>query len=80
MSIALIDVSIVLVSWNTRDLLLACLKSLPDAIGVLRADVWVVDNGSADESVAATRAWHASAAELPVYNENTQNVQLRRRS
>jgi N-acetylglucosaminyl-diphospho-decaprenol L-rhamnosyltransferase len=47
------DVSIILVSWNTRDLLLNCLQSLPAAVGDLRADVWVVDNGSTDGSVAA---------------------------
>jgi N-acetylglucosaminyl-diphospho-decaprenol L-rhamnosyltransferase len=57
MSTAPIDVSIVLVSWNTRALLLACLDSLPAAVGSLHADVWVVDNGSADGSVAAVRSW-----------------------
>jgi GT2 family glycosyltransferase len=55
-----IDVSIILVSWNTRDLLLACLASLPGAVGALRADVWVVDNGSADGSAAAVRAGYPS--------------------
>jgi len=50
------DVSIILVSWNTRELLLAALASLPAAIGGLRADLWVVDNDSADGSVAAVRA------------------------
>jgi GT2 family glycosyltransferase len=66
-STARIDISIVLVSWNTRDLLLACLDALPDAIGVLRADVWVVDNGSVDGSVAAVCAWRPVEAGLPVY-------------
>jgi N-acetylglucosaminyl-diphospho-decaprenol L-rhamnosyltransferase len=49
------DVSIILVSWNTRDLLLACLESLPSAVGNLQAEVWVVDNGSVDGSVAEVR-------------------------
>src|SRR5215213_3793786 len=49
------DVSIILVSWNTRELLLGCIESLPAAVGDLHADVWVVDNGSADGSVAAVR-------------------------
>ena len=49
------DVSIILVSWNTRELLLGCIESLPAAIGELRADVWVVDNRSTDGSVAAVR-------------------------
>ncbi|HEX9373634.1 MAG TPA: glycosyltransferase family 2 protein, partial [Roseiflexaceae bacterium] len=55
------DVSIILVSWNTRDLLLACLASLPAALGGLHADVWVVDNGSADGSVAAVRERYSAA-------------------
>src|SRR3954452_17614079 len=52
---AIPDVSIILVSWNTRELLLDCIESLPAAIGDLHADIWVVDNGSADGSVAAVR-------------------------
>lgn len=52
------DVSIVVVSWNTCALLLACLAALPAALGGLRAEVWVVDNGSTDGSVAAIRARH----------------------
>jgi N-acetylglucosaminyl-diphospho-decaprenol L-rhamnosyltransferase len=70
-----IDVSIVLVSWNTRALLLACLDALPDAVGALRADVWVVDNHSADDSVAAVRAWRPAEVELPVHIiENAHNA------
>jgi N-acetylglucosaminyl-diphospho-decaprenol L-rhamnosyltransferase len=49
------DVSIIIVSWNTRDLLLQCLQSLPAAVGDLQADVWVVDNASTDGSMAAVR-------------------------
>src|SRR5262245_50081906 len=75
MATAPIDVSIVLVSWNTRDLLLACLDALPDAVGALRADVWVVDNGSVDGSVAAVRAWRPTETELTVQViENERNV------
>jgi N-acetylglucosaminyl-diphospho-decaprenol L-rhamnosyltransferase len=49
------DVSVILVSWNTRKLLLDCLASLSKAIGNLHVDIWVVDNGSRDNSVAAVR-------------------------
>jgi len=49
------DVSIILVSWNTRELLLGCLESLSAAVGTLRTDIWMVDNGSTDGSVAAVR-------------------------
>lgn len=52
---AALDLSVVLVSWNTRDLMLGCLASLPAAIGELNADVWVVDNASSDDTVAAIR-------------------------
>jgi len=48
-------VTVAVVSWNTRELLIACLRSLkPDADAGL-ADVWVVDNGSSDGSREAVR-------------------------
>ncbi len=50
------DVSIIVVSWNTCDLLLACLASIQQSVGTLSADVWVVDNGSTDQSVSAVRS------------------------
>ncbi len=45
------DVSIVIVSWNTRDLLQDCLRTLRGSTGV-STEVFVVDNGSADGSPA----------------------------
>jgi len=46
---------VAVVSWNTRELLVACLRSLkPDADAGL-VDVWVVDNGSSDGSREAVR-------------------------
>lgn len=56
MHTGLLDISIILVNWNTRDLLLDCLASLPAALGSLQAEIWVVDNHSVDDSVAAVRA------------------------
>lgn len=50
------DVSIVIVNWNTRNLLLACLRSLPWHHDHLRFEVIVVDNASTDGSVAAVNA------------------------
>jgi GT2 family glycosyltransferase len=46
------DVRVGIVSWNTAALLDACLASLPAALDGLAAEVVVVDNASADDSVA----------------------------
>jgi GT2 family glycosyltransferase len=46
---------IAVVSWNTRALLLECLASFEPDCAAGRADVWVVDTGSADGSVQAAR-------------------------
>lgn len=48
------DLSIIIVNWNTRDLLIQCLQSLDDT-AESEFDVWIVDNGSSDGSVAAVR-------------------------
>lgn len=44
------DLSIVVVNWNTRELLAQCLRSIPATVGELSREVIVVDNGSADGS------------------------------
>lgn len=49
------DLSIVIVSWNTRDLLRDCLASLPAAAPGLEAQTIVVDNGSRDGSPEMVR-------------------------
>jgi GT2 family glycosyltransferase len=56
--------SIVLVNWNTRDLLLAVLGRLFEA-PLLSCEVIVVDNDSSDDSVAAARAAFPQAIVLP---------------
>lgn len=50
------DLSVVIVSWNTRELTLRCLAALADAAGGLRCEAIVVDNGSNDGTPAAIRA------------------------
>ncbi len=47
--------SVIIVSWNTKELLLQCLESLFRALGTLEAEVFVVDNGSADGSPEAVK-------------------------
>ena len=44
------DVSIIIVNWNTRLLLDRCLRSIEAGVGGLAAQVLVVDNGSTDGS------------------------------
>jgi GT2 family glycosyltransferase len=53
-----VDLSIVIVNWNTRDLLRACLASLRAALAdsTLRTETIVVDNASADCSAAMVAA------------------------
>ncbi|MCB0193129.1 MAG: glycosyltransferase family 2 protein [Anaerolineae bacterium] len=53
----MIDLAIVIVNWNVRDLLAACLRSVEKdlAAGKLSGEVWVVDNASEDGSVTMLR-------------------------
>ena len=44
------SIAVAIVSWNTRDLLRACLESLRADHDAGRAEVWVVDNASTDGS------------------------------
>lgn len=45
-----VDVSIIIVNWNTKGLLKACLDSIPPACEDLAYETWVVDNASSDGS------------------------------
>ena len=47
--------SVIIVSWNTKSFLLQCLEPLRGALGTLDAEVFVVDNGSADGSPEAVK-------------------------
>ena len=49
------DLGIVIVNWNTRDLLERCLRTVCDSEGDLRFCVVVVDNASTDGSAAMVR-------------------------
>jgi len=63
------DISIVIVSWNTREMLRSCLKSLSDSQQQLRIETIVIDNASDDGSADMV------AAEFPRINliRNTDN-------
>lgn len=49
------DLSVVIVSWNTRELLRACLSSVFENASALSLEVFVVDNASTDGSAAMVR-------------------------
>ncbi len=49
------DLSVVIVNWNTCDLLARCLRSLAETVLDTRFEVWVVDNNSSDGSVEMVR-------------------------
>ena len=49
------DISFIIVNWNTRDLLLACLASIYRTVRAPAFEIWLVDNGSSDGSVAAAK-------------------------
>ena len=53
-----VDLSVVLVNWNTAALTLRALASVPEAAGPLVVERICVDNGSRDGSVARVRARH----------------------
>jgi hypothetical protein len=50
-----VDVSVIIVNWNTRQLVLECLDSLEKSGTDCRLEIIVVDNGSEDGSVEAVR-------------------------
>jgi N-acetylglucosaminyl-diphospho-decaprenol L-rhamnosyltransferase len=54
----MLDLSVIIVSWNTSGLLEDCLASLYAGGGLdnIHADVWVVDNASTDNSVAMVKS------------------------
>ncbi len=49
------DISIIIVSWNTRDLVVNCIKSVYKTVENFSFETWVVDNGSKDGSQHAVR-------------------------
>jgi len=50
-----VDISFVIVNWNTRELLRDCLRSVYDTVRDIAFEIIVVDNGSSDGSAAMLR-------------------------
>ncbi|HSO66615.1 MAG TPA: glycosyltransferase family 2 protein [Desulfatirhabdiaceae bacterium] len=53
-----LNISFIIVNWNTRVLLLKCLDSIIQTVKLLPFEIWVVDNGSMDGSAAAAKQQH----------------------
>lgn len=49
------DVSVVIVNWNTCALLSECITAVEREAAAILHDIWVVDNGSSDDSVTMLR-------------------------
>lgn len=64
------ELSIVIVNYNTRSKLKACLQSILDERGVMDVEIIVVDNGSQDGSIAMLQAF-APAVRLIQPGHNT---------
>jgi N-acetylglucosaminyl-diphospho-decaprenol L-rhamnosyltransferase len=66
----MIDLSILIVNWNTRELLQQCLQSIYATTNAVAIEVVVVDNASSDGSIAMLRNCFASVKII----ENRENV------
>lgn len=63
------DLNFIIINWNTRQLLLDCIKSIYETVIDLRYLIQVVDNGSNDDSVKAV---HEQFPQVSVI-ENQEN-------
>jgi N-acetylglucosaminyl-diphospho-decaprenol L-rhamnosyltransferase len=66
----MLDLSIIIVNWNTRHLLADCLSSIKATAANLACEVVVVDNGSTDGSQAMLHQWFPSVHLI----QNDENV------
>jgi len=65
-----LDISIIVVSFNTKGLLLDCLASVFETVKGISFEVWVVDNNSTDGTVEAIKEKYPSIKIV----ENTKNL------
>ncbi len=65
------DISFIIVNWNTCRLLLDCIASIRRTVTDCRYEIFVVDNGSADGSPAAVRREFGETVQLI---ENPENL------
>ena len=65
----MVDVSILIVNWNTKDFLRKCLDSIYIQTKDIEIEVFVVDNGSTDGSVEMVKSEHPHV-ELIINSQN----------
>jgi hypothetical protein len=51
----LVDISFIIVNWNTRDILMDCLNSIYETVKDIDVEIYVVDNNSTDGSQVAVK-------------------------
>ena len=51
----MVDISFIIVNWNTRDILMDCLNSIYKTVTDIDLEIYVVDNNSTDGSREATK-------------------------
>ena len=66
----MVDISFIIVNWNTRDILINCLNSIYKTAGDIDYEICVVDNNSTDGSQEAIRK-HFPEVNLIENNTNT---------
>jgi GT2 family glycosyltransferase len=65
-----LDLSIIIVNWNTKKLLLDCLASIYKTVKRISMEVWLVDNASTDGSVEAAKRFYPDVKII----QNTRNL------
>jgi len=77
-----ITLSVVIVNWNTRALLAECIAAVEREAAAITHDIWVVDNGSHDDSVAMLRrdfpAVHAIESQVNLGFAGANNLAMQR--
>ncbi len=76
----MMELSIIIVNWNTKDLLLDCIKSIIDSKPKVGYEIIVVDNGSTDGSRASIKRLQnslpAQAGKTPRLADGQAKLQL----
>ncbi|OGM21736.1 hypothetical protein A2714_05550 [Candidatus Woesebacteria bacterium RIFCSPHIGHO2_01_FULL_38_9] len=79
-NLKMIDVSIIIISYNTKDLTVQCIKSILEDTSGLSKEIIVIDNGSVDGSVETIRNYRVKLIEnkenLGFAKANNQGIKV----